>query len=102
MSTTTVTAADLRPIDLFDDLDDALLAEWAALARPQRADAGTVIVEQGAQSPGLILLFEGTIQTARCSEVGVFDDRILTQSGVAEPPAEPLIVARGHFAAFGA
>ncbi len=26
-----VTVADLRPVDLFDDLDDEPLAEWAAV-----------------------------------------------------------------------
>ncbi len=30
------TVADLRPVDLFDDLDDAELAEWAAVAKPLR------------------------------------------------------------------
>ena len=29
MSTTTVTAADLRPVDLFDDLDESELEEFA-------------------------------------------------------------------------
>ena len=27
-----VTAADLRPVDLFDDIDDAALGEFAAVA----------------------------------------------------------------------
>ena len=34
MSTTAgISVADLRPVDLFDDLDDAQLAEWAAVAQ---------------------------------------------------------------------
>ena len=40
MSTTTLAAADLRPVDLFDDLDDAGLAEVAAVAHPFAARAG--------------------------------------------------------------
>jgi hypothetical protein len=32
MSTTAgISAADLRPVDLFDDLDDAQLSEWLAV-----------------------------------------------------------------------
>ena len=34
MTTAQLTAADLRPIDLFDDLDDEQLAVWAAAAEP--------------------------------------------------------------------
>jgi signal transduction histidine kinase len=54
------TAADLRPVDLFDDLDDAELAEWAAVARPYDHAAGSVISEQGSDPEGVILLLEGT------------------------------------------
>ena len=32
MSTTALTMADLRTIDLFDDLDDAALESWLAVA----------------------------------------------------------------------
>ena len=39
-----------------------------------------------------------TIQTARCAEVGVLDHGVLPQSGVAEPSAQTLVVARGHLA----
>ena len=28
-----ISVADLRPVDLFDDIDDAQLAEWAAVAQ---------------------------------------------------------------------
>ena len=41
---------------------------------------------------------QGTVQTARCAEVGVLDHGVLTQSGLAQPSAEALVVARGHFA----
>ena len=35
-----VTLAELRAVDLFDDLDDAELAEWVPLARAHDVDAG--------------------------------------------------------------
>jgi signal transduction histidine kinase len=54
------TVADLRPVDLFDDLDDEQLAEWAAVAKPYDHPAGSVISEQGDKPKGLILLLEGT------------------------------------------
>jgi signal transduction histidine kinase len=57
-----VTPAELRRIDLFDDLDDAALAEWAAVARRRSAEAGEVIAEQGEAVEGVRLLFTGTMQ----------------------------------------
>jgi signal transduction histidine kinase len=54
---------ELRRIDLFDDLDDAELERWVGVARPRDVPAGEVIAEPSAPVPGLILLFEGTVQT---------------------------------------
>jgi signal transduction histidine kinase len=54
------TVADLRPVDLFDDLDDAALAEWAAVAKPYDHAAGSVISQQGTEPEGVILLLGGT------------------------------------------
>jgi signal transduction histidine kinase len=54
--------ADLRPIDLFDDLDDDQLGQWAAVARPRAAEAGEIIAEQGEPSPGAFMLFDGTVE----------------------------------------
>jgi signal transduction histidine kinase len=62
MTATAVTAADLRPIDLFDDLDDAALAEFAAVAERRDRAAGEVVGERGDQ-PGVLLLLDGTIGT---------------------------------------
>jgi signal transduction histidine kinase len=62
MSATTLDAADLRPVDLFDDLDDAALAEFAAVARPFGAAAGEVVAEPGA-GIGVILLLDGVVRT---------------------------------------
>jgi signal transduction histidine kinase len=57
------TVADLRPVDLFDELDDEQLAEWAAVAKPYDHRAGDVLAEQGAEVNGAILLLEGTAQS---------------------------------------
>ena len=62
MTGATVTAADLRTIDLFDDLDDGELAEWVAAAQAYDVAPGGVIAEQGQEPRGLHLLFEGQAQ----------------------------------------
>jgi signal transduction histidine kinase len=54
------TVADLRPVDLFDDLDDEQLAQWAAVARPLDFAAGDVLAEQGDDLRGMMLMLEGT------------------------------------------
>jgi signal transduction histidine kinase len=56
------TVADLRPVDLFDDLTDDELAKWAAVAKPYDRRAGEVIAEQGVEPPGVVLLLDGTAQ----------------------------------------
>ena len=57
-----VTLADLRRIDLFDELDDASLAEWAAVAELRHAQPGDVVLESSVTPEGFICLFEGTVQ----------------------------------------
>ena len=52
---------ELRRIDLFDGLSDEELAAWAVEIRD--VPAGEVILEQGVDSPGLLLLFDGTVAT---------------------------------------
>ena len=60
---TPVSVADLRPVDLFDDLDDAGLAEWAAAAQWRHVEPGTVVLEAGEPEPeGMFCLLEGTLQ----------------------------------------
>jgi signal transduction histidine kinase len=63
MSIAPVTLADLRAIDLFDELDDAQLEEWLAVARPQAFQPGEVLAEQGEAPPGVQFLLEGTVET---------------------------------------
>ena len=56
------TVADLRPVDLFDDLTDAELERWAAVAELREATAGTVLAEQNETRTGFVLVLEGTIE----------------------------------------
>jgi signal transduction histidine kinase len=54
-----VTLAELRSVDLFDDLEDERLAEWVAVASVEQLEPGDLIFEQGVEPPGLKLLIEG-------------------------------------------
>ena len=47
-----VTLADLRRIDLFDDLDDAALQPWLDVVRCRRVAVGDLLAEQGDPAPG--------------------------------------------------
>jgi signal transduction histidine kinase len=58
-----VTREELRRVDLFDDLDDEALDAWVAVAEPQVAQAGEIVVEQDEPAPGLRLLLQGTLRT---------------------------------------
>jgi signal transduction histidine kinase len=60
---TPVTAADLRPVDLFDDIDDAALSEWAAVAEPRSAEPGEVVIPGDEPARGLWCLLDGSLQT---------------------------------------
>ena len=61
MSVASVSLADLRSIDLFDDLDDAALEDWLPVARVRTYEPGEVVAEQGEEAPGVGLLLEGTM-----------------------------------------
>ena len=54
-----VTLAELRSVDLFDDLDDEQLAEWLEVTSVEALEPGDVVFEQGLEPPGLKLLLEG-------------------------------------------
>jgi len=58
-----VTAADLRPVDLFDDIDDAALSEWAAVAEWRTAEPDEVVIPGDEPAKGLWCLLEGSLQT---------------------------------------
>jgi signal transduction histidine kinase len=57
------TVADLRPIDLFDGIDDEALAEWAQAAVVRDVPAGELIAEAGEPSPGLSLVLTGIVDS---------------------------------------
>ena len=57
--------ADLRPIDLFDDLDDDAARGVGRGHAAARVAPGEIIAEQDGARPGLLLLLEGTAR--RCS-----------------------------------
>ncbi len=59
-----VTLAELRKVDLFEELDDAQLGEWVSVARSYRVGPGEVIAEQGEESRGMQLLLEGDAQAS--------------------------------------
>ncbi len=62
-ATGTITLADLRPVDLFDDLDDGELQRWVDVAVERLAEPGEVLAEQGEMPPGLQLLLEGVARS---------------------------------------
>jgi signal transduction histidine kinase len=57
------TLAELRTIDLFDELDDDALSEWVAATSVADVPPKTIIAEQGVDVPGLQLLLEGEART---------------------------------------
>jgi len=64
------TAAELRPIDLFDGVDDEHLADFAARAELRDCRAGELIAEEGANERRVYLLLEGTAETFRATGGG--------------------------------
>jgi signal transduction histidine kinase len=62
MTTAPVTAADLRPVDLFDELEDSELEEFAAAGEWHTADAGEIVFDIGAEPDGMLCLTEGSLQ----------------------------------------
>jgi signal transduction histidine kinase len=63
VSAATLTAGDLRPVDLFDELPDEALAAWAAAARLRVLAAGEVLVEAAEPTEGMICLLAGVVAT---------------------------------------
>jgi signal transduction histidine kinase len=57
-----VGVADLRPVDLFDEIDDDALAQWAAVARWRHADAGEIVIDAGQEAAGVLCLVDGALQ----------------------------------------
>jgi signal transduction histidine kinase len=63
MSPGPATLADLRTIDLFDDLDDDRLCEWVAVCTVRHFEPGEVVAEQARPPEGVLLLLDGTART---------------------------------------
>jgi signal transduction histidine kinase len=59
-----VTLAELRAIDLLEDLDDAQLGEWVSAARTYRVEPGEIIAEQGEGNHGMRLILTGEAQAS--------------------------------------
>jgi signal transduction histidine kinase len=87
MSVAAVTLADLRAIDLFDELDDAALEEWLAVTHPRAYEPGELLVEQGEQVSGVQLLLEGSVLTF------VLDQDRLERVGRQEAPTWMMAIA---------
>ena len=60
-----VTVSDLRPVDLFDDIDDEALGEWAAVAEWRVAEAGEIVLEEATEPEGVLCLLEGSLALFR-------------------------------------
>ena len=63
MSVATIILADLRAVDLFDDLDEDELAPWLVVVQTREAQPDEILAEQGEEPPGVVLLLEGTART---------------------------------------
>jgi signal transduction histidine kinase len=68
MTTAALTIEDLRPIDLFAGLSDAELERWVAAAQPFSAEAGETVLQEAELVSGLVLLFEGVVETLSVSD----------------------------------
>lgn len=66
-ATTSLTLADLRTVDLFDDASDEQLAPWVGAADVRSVPVGERVVEAGQEGHGLHLLLHGRL---RVSSVG--------------------------------
>jgi len=56
------TPGELREVDLFAELDEDQLAQWAAAATVEELPVGAIVIDQGDPSPGLNILLSGTIE----------------------------------------
>jgi signal transduction histidine kinase len=68
MSARTATVEELRPVDLFDDLDDDALAEFAAIAEVRDLEPGDVVADHAASPAGMVCLLDGTLANHLCIE----------------------------------
>ncbi len=72
--------ADLRPVDLFDELSDAELEPWAHAAALRKADPGERICEAGEDRAMVTLLLEGRLAML------ALDGEVEARQGTQEAP----------------
>ena len=60
-----ITPQDLRRVDLFDDLDEAALEAFAAVAQERTFEPDACVGDQGDNPEGVMLLLEGTLPDRR-------------------------------------
>ena len=63
MSGTAISAADLRPIDLFDGIELGALEAWAGAAQMRVLAPGDLLVEADESPEGMVCLLGGEVQT---------------------------------------
>ncbi|HWI74425.1 MAG TPA: ATP-binding protein, partial [Baekduia sp.] len=64
---------DLRPVDLFDGLDDAELQRWSDAAVAFNVPAGEIIAEQDTSPRGLMMLLDGRIRIYKMADESRFE-----------------------------
>jgi signal transduction histidine kinase len=58
----TPTLDELRPIDLFDEIDDEELGRWASVATVREVPPGEIVTEPGAPPARMHLVLSGTLE----------------------------------------
>jgi len=99
-----VTVADLRPVDLFADIDDAQLAEWAAVARWREAnpqlyqvvyaavlEANDFIAKNPREAAEIFVKVENTRMPVPFIEKMISDPEFSAASTTTTPKLNPLI-----------
>ncbi len=76
MTPSPVTLAELRSVDLFEELGDEQLEQWLAVTSVREIERGELLAEAGQEAPGLQLLLEGDAQSllvdrGRAEPVGI-------------------------------
>jgi len=87
-------AEQLRPVPLFRDLDDEVLAEVAACTHPQRLERGQTLFQAGDPFRAFFVLVEGHIQLSRLSPSG--HEKVVEIIGPGETFAEAVLFMAGR------
>jgi CRP-like cAMP-binding protein len=90
----TDSADQLRPVPLFRDLDDEVLAEVAACAQPQRLERGQTLFRAGDPFRAFFVLVDGHIQLSRLAPSG--HEKVVEIIGPGETFAEAVLFMAGR------